>query len=70
MTIRVVLKEDRQDLGHLFDCLRDMGAKKFPEEIQLLFFDNLDDWFAMIGRPAVHLHDKNLASLSETAQKS
>jgi hypothetical protein len=69
MTIRVVLKEDRQKLGKLFDLIR-KGANGSNEEVleALEFFEaNIDDFFVMINRPVAHLWDKTQEDLSATA---
>jgi len=67
MAIRVVTKEDKQRLGRLFDELRRLkGGGFISEELDGLFFDQLDDWFDLINRPPVHVFDGELAALEAT----
>mgnify|MGYP001576191263 CR=1 FL=1 len=70
MALRVVLKEDRQALGDLFDALRAERVDKFNEEVRLRFFDRLDFWFELINRPAAAVFDKQAKELALTRQKS
>lgn len=62
MTIRVVLKEDRQKLGRLFDELR--LVEGLPELSE--FFEDIDDFFAMINRPPTHIWDKEQDAIEAT----
>ena len=69
MALRVVLKEDRQKLGDLFDALRDERADKFNEEIRLRFHDQIDYWFGLINRPTAAIFDKQREELELTRQR-
>ena len=70
MALRVVLKEDRQALGDLFDALRLERPDKLSEEVRFRFFDRIDFWFELINRPVAAIYDREAEALKLTRQKN